>query len=233
MMNAESKQHVIRVWDLPTRLFHWSLVLLVAFSGISGEFADELGSEFMQWHKLSGYAILTLLLFRVVWGLFGSTYARFANFVRGPSAVLAYAKSLKAKHAGAAMLGHNPLGGWSVVLMLAVLSVQVGTGLFLFDDDLHVEGPLAKLVSNATSDILHEVHETAFVVLLTLVIIHVAAIAFYLRVKGENLVLPMVTGVKRVPAAIASAAAKGGSTLLGAVVLAVAVAAVWLLVNTV
>ena len=95
------------------------------------------------------------------------------------------------------------------------------------------EAPLAKLVSNATSDMLKEVHETAFVVLLTLVVIHVAAIAFYLRVKGENLVVPMVTGVKRVPVAIASAAAKGGSTLIGAVVLAIAAAAVWLLVNTV
>lgn len=233
MMNADTQQQVIRVWDLPTRVFHWSLVLLVAFSGISGEFADELGSDFMQWHKLSGYAILTLLLFRLVWGLIGSTYARFANFVRGPSAVLAYAKGLKAKHAGGAILGHNPLGGWSVVLMLCVLSIQVGTGLFLFDDDLHVEAPLAKLVSNATSDMLKEVHETAFVVLLTLVVIHIAAIAFYLRVKGENLVVPMITGVKRVPVAITSAAAKGGSTLIGAIVLAIAAAAVWLLVNTV
>lgn len=232
-MNAEPQQALIRVWDFPTRVFHWSLVLLVAFSGISGEFADDLGSDFMEWHKLSGYAILTLLLFRVVWGLVGSTYARFTNFVRGPSAALAYVKALTAKHADGPLVGHNPLGGWSVVLMLAVLSTQVGTGLFLFDDDLHVEGPLAKLVSNATSDLLHEVHETAFVILLTLIVIHVAAIAFYTRVKGENLVIPMITGIKRVPAAMASATAKGGSMLLGAVVLAIAAAAVWLLVTAV
>ena len=230
-MFRPSEQLAIPVWDLPTRLFHWSLVLLVAFCGISGELAEDLGSTFMDWHMWSGYAILALLIFRLVWGFVGGTYARFANFVRGPGAVLGYVGDLVAKLGGPPHVGHNPLGGWSVILLLACLAVQVGTGLFISDQDLGVEGPLAKLVSNRTSDKLADLHEGAFAVLLTLIGIHLAAIAFYLFVKGENLVRPMVTGKKRLPASMAAAAARGGHVLLGAVVLAIAIAAVWYLVN--
>ena len=232
-MNTPPELQPIPVWDLPTRLFHWSLVLLVAFSGISGELAEDLGSTFMDWHKWSGYAILALLLFRLAWGFLGGTYARFANFVHGPGTVLSYVGDLVAKFGGPPYVGHNPLGGWSVIFLLACLAVQVGTGLFISDQDLGVEGPLAKLVSNRTSDMLADLHEGAFAVLLTLIGIHLAAIAFYRLVKGENLVRPMVTGRKHLPASMASAAARGGHVLLGAVVLAVAVAAVWYLVNKV
>ncbi len=232
-MYRPSEQQAIPVWDLPTRLFHWSLVLLVAFSGISGELAEDLGSTFMDWHKWSGYAILALLLFRLAWGFLGGTYARFANFVRGPGAVLGYLADLAAKLGGPPHVGHNPLGGWSVILLLACLAVQVGTGLFIADEDLGVEGPLAKLVSNRTSDTLADAHEANFALLLTLIGIHLAAIAFYRFVKGENLVRAMVTGRKDLPASMASAAARGGHVLLGAVVLAIAAAAVWYLVNKV
>lgn len=223
----------VRIWDLPTRLFHWSLVLLVAFSGISGELGEDLPLKFMDWHQLSGYAILTLLLFRLIWGVIGSTYARFANFVRGPGAVLRYVSEMTGRAPATPHLGHNPLGGWSVLLLLGCLAVQVGTGLFISDEDLGVEGPFARLVSNRVSDQLADLHEGSFGLLLALIGIHLSAIAFYLVAKGENLVRPMITGAKFLPRQAASAAARGGHVLLGMLVLAMAAGAVWLLINKV
>jgi cytochrome b len=222
----------VRVWDLPTRLFHWTLVLLVLFSGVSGEFAEDLGAQAMAWHQRSGYAILALLLFRLIWGFAGSTYARFSSFVRGPAAVLRYAGEMLGRAHGTAHIGHNPLGGWSVLALLAVLSLQAGTGLFIADEDLGVEGPLARLVSGRTSDAMAEIHEASFGLLLALVGIHLGAIVFYLVAKGENLVRPMLTGVKHLPAGQAHSA-RGGHVLLGGVVLALAAAAVWVLVTRV
>ena len=217
-----------RVWDLPTRLFHWSLVGLVAFSAITGQFAERLGSRFMDWHMLSGYAILALLLFRLAWGFVGSTHARFANFVRGPGTVLKYLGALAAGKPDAQQPGHNPLGGWSVLAMLGALAVQVGSGLFQSDEDLGVEGPLAKHVANRTIDLLHRVHETTFWLLLGLVALHLGAIVFYRVVKGENLVRPMFTGDKPL---CGIADARGGAWWLGALLLSAAAGAVWYLVN--
>ncbi len=221
----------VRIWDFPTRAFHWALVLLVAFSAVSGEFAEDLGAQVMDWHRLSGYAILALLIFRILWGFVGSTYARFANFVRGPGAVLRYLGEMTGARPAEIHLGHNPLGGWSVVLLLITLAVQVATGLFIADEDLGVEGPLSKHVSSRMSDALKEVHEANFGILLTLIGIHLGAIVFYLLFKGENLVRPMLTGIKRLPARYADAAAKGGHVLLGIAALAIGAAAVWLIAN--
>jgi cytochrome b len=229
----DATPRTIPVWDLPTRLFHWSLVTLVAFSGLSGEFADDLGSGFLEWHKLSGYAILVLLVFRLTWGFVGGTYARFGSFVRGPGTVLAYARSLLGGDSGTSHIGHNPLGGWSVLAMLASLAVQVGTGLFVRDDDLDVEGPFFKLISNNTADVLLDLHEANFAVLLTLIGVHLGAIAFYRIVKGENLVRPMLTGRREVTPGLVPQAGSGGHILLGILVLAAAAAAVWLMVNKV
>jgi len=215
-----------RVWDLPTRLFHWSLVLLVAFSGITGEFGDDFGANVLDWHARSGYAILTLLFFRLLWGFVGGTHARFRSFVRRPRAVLAYLRQLSAGK-GEPHLGHNPAGGWSVLLMLACLSLQVGTGLFLSDDDLGFTGPLANTVSDRMSDRLHALHEANFVVLMVLVALHLLAIAFHLWAKKENLVSAMVSGKKPLPAP----AQRGGHPLLGALVLAIGATAVWFIVN--
>jgi cytochrome b len=223
----------VRVWDLPTRVFHWSLVLLVAFSAITGEFGEDLPLKFMDWHRLSGYAILALLLFRLVWGVIGSTHARFASFVRGPSAALRYVQEVLGRAPATPHLGHNPLGGWSVLALLASLAVQVGTGLFIEDEDLGVEGPFARLVSNRVSDALAEVHEANIGVLLALIGLHLGAIAFYRLAKGENLVRPMITGFKQLPPQGANGAARGGHALLGVLVLAMSGATVWLLVNKV
>lgn len=222
----------VRIWDVPTRLFHWSLVLLVAFSGITGEFSEELPIKFMDWHRYSGYAILSLLLFRLVWGVMGSTYARFSNFVRGPAAVLGYIPEMLGRTPATPHHGHNPLGGWSVLALLTFLSIQVSTGLFIADEDLGVEGPFAKLVSNKVSDALAEVHEASFAILLLLIGVHLSAIIYYRVAKKENLVAPMITGFKQLPRTIAAQAqAQGGHFAVGALVLGCAAAAVWLLVN--
>lgn len=176
-----------RVWDLPLRLFHWLLVPLFAFSWWSGE------NHEMEWHRLSGYCILALLLFRIWWGFAGSRTARFAGFVRGPGAVAAYARTLGSRSAHAAD-GHNPLGGWSVVAMLAVLVVMVGAGLFAVDVDGLESGPLADFVSFDQGRAASELHETVFKATMILVLLHIAAIMFYLHYKRQNLVRPMITG---------------------------------------
>ena len=171
------------VWDLPTRLFHWMLVPLLGLSWWSAEYAFE------SWHFWSGYALLFLLLFRILWGFFGSSTARFASFVRGPAVVLRYLRGDRWRFAG-----HRPLGGLSVVAMLLALLVQVCTGLIQVDSDDFTEGPLASLVSFEVAEGAHEVHELNFNILLALIGLHVAAILFYRVAHGRKLLGPMLTG---------------------------------------
>jgi cytochrome b len=180
--STENGQRQVRVWDLPTRLVHWLLVALVAFSWWSAENAP------IEWHMRSGLAILALLLFRILWGFFGSSTARFANFVRGPRAVIDY---LSGSWNG---VGHNPLGAFSVIALLLALAVQVTTGLVQIDSTDFVEGPLSHLVSFETAEAAHEVHEFTFNVLLGLIGLHVAAILLYRLLLGKRLVAPMITG---------------------------------------
>jgi len=182
----------VKIWDVPVRLAHWSLVVLIAFSWWSGSE----GGNMMTYHMWSGYCILTLVLFRLVWGFIGSSPARFSTFVRGPRAVGRYLGTMRRRQASGHP-GHNPVGGWSVVLMLASIGVQAGTGLFA-NDDIMTEGPLYRWVSKATSDLLTSIHHFNFNVLLVLVGLHVAAVPFYLFYKSENLVGAMFTGMKRV-----------------------------------
>ncbi len=174
----------VAVWDLPTRLFHWTLVALLGLSWWSAE-EDEL-----ELHLYSGYAILTLLLFRILWGLFGSSTARFRNFLRGPAAVLAYLRDTR----GWKAIGHTPIGALSVVALLGLIALQVGTGLFNSDDDGLNEGPLAPLVSYDIAESAHDVHEMVFNVLLVFVALHVAAILFYRLFLGKKLLGPMISG---------------------------------------
>lgn len=169
------------VWDLPTRLFHWSLVALIAFSWWSAE-NDELDM-----HVWSGMAVLTLLLFRLLWGFFGSSTARFTSFVRGPRMVVDY---LRGAWKG---IGHSPLGALSVLALLGASAIEVVTGLFSMDEDGLVSGPLARLISMDFSDEIAELHEEFFNVLLALVLLHVAAIIYY-RLRGKRLVGAMITG---------------------------------------
>lgn len=179
-----------RVWDLPLRLFHWSLVILVAISIYTGENG---GFNEMDYHMLSGYAILALILFRVIWGFVGSEHARFSDFVR-PSAIVAYSRSLLSKDTREDKRpGHKPLGALSVLAFLVILLVQGGTGLFA-NDDIFLEGPLTHLVEDEMSDDLTTVHHFAAKVLYVLIFLHLSAILFYQFVRKESLLPAMITG---------------------------------------
>ncbi len=174
----------VRIWDLPTRLFHWTLAALIAFSLVS----VKLGSAWLEWHMRAGYAILALVLFRILWGFAGSRYALFATFVRGPATVLGYLRG-RIRHAG----GHNPLGALSVLVLLAALAVQATTGLFSNDGNF-TEGPLAKLVEAETVDFFSSIHRYGEWVIYGLVVLHIAAVVYYAAFRSEPLLATMVTG---------------------------------------
>lgn len=171
------------VWDWPTRAFHWLLIVLLGLSWWSGE------TDNMEWHYRSGYAITGLLIFRLIWGFVGTPTARFAQFVKGPATVLAYVRSK-----GWNGVGHNPAGGWSVLLLLALLLAQVGFGLFAVDVDGFESGPLSYLVSFEAGRAAARWHEVTFKALQVVVAFHVIAVLFYLIVKRANLIWPMISG---------------------------------------
>lgn len=178
-------QQNISVWDLPVRLFHWLLVLCLIVAWWSAENRE------MEIHYYSAMVILGLLVFRLIWGVVGSSTARFTSFVVSPAAVLAFVRSKDRLHSNS---GHSPLGGYSVVALLTVLIVQVTTGLFATDLDGLESGPLSYLVSFEVSRSAAEIHEVAFDILLALVILHIASILFYLAFRKRNLIWPMFTG---------------------------------------
>ncbi|WP_114953763.1 cytochrome b/b6 domain-containing protein [Sphingosinicella terrae] len=178
-----------KIWDLPTRLFHWLLVLLIAGAWWTAE------NDALAWHYRAGFAIVALLVFRLVWGLIGSSTARFSSFVKGPGAIRAYLGGR-----APASVGHNPLGALSVLALLGLLVVHVVLGLISSDEDGLDPAPLAHLVSYDLSEAAHELHEDGFNLLLVLIGIHVAAILYHGLVKRRNLLRPMVTGRGDVPA---------------------------------
>jgi cytochrome b len=174
----------VRVWDLPIRLFHWALALLVAFSVVT----VKLGGFWMDWHMRSGYAILALVVFRIAWGFAGSRYARFSSFVRRPADILGYLRG-QVEHGA----GHSPLGAVSVLALLGLLLLQAGTGLFSNDGNF-TEGPLARLVSRATSERTSTVHRLGEWAVYTLVGLHIAAVTYYAAFRRVALIRPMVSG---------------------------------------
>lgn len=169
------------LWDLPVRLVHWLLAGLIVFSWWS------VHNHHTDWHIWSGCAILTLLLFRLMWGVVGSSTARFSSFVPGPGTVLRYLRG------GWSGIGHTPLGAISVLALLAAVAVQVGLGLVSQDPDGLYFGPLATLVSSDASDNARDLHELWFNVVLGLIVLHVGAIVFF-RLRGRHLTKPMITG---------------------------------------
>jgi cytochrome b len=221
--NSERPPRIIMVWDFPTRLIHWLLVIFVIISFLTGN----IGGNTMQYHEWSGFTILTLLLFRIVWGFVGSRESRFMTFIRGPSAVVRYATTLL-RSDSTRHIGHNPLGGWSIIAMLFALLVQAGTGLFA-NDDIVTEGPLFDWVSKVTSDWLTRIHKLNQEVIIALVSIHVLAVLFYLFFKRENLVKPMITGVKQWSEAETEPAT--GRTWMAALIAGLVALAVYLLVG--
>jgi cytochrome b len=184
-LNTSGARAKIAVWDLPTRLFHWTLVALIAFSWWSAE------NHQLTFHLWAGIAVLTLIVFRFLWGLFGSSTARFANFVRGPAAIGDY---LRGSWRG---IGHNPLGALSVIALLGMVGVEAVMGLFASDEDGLLLGPLSGFVSDHTSRDIAELHEDFFNIMLVVIGLHVAAILFYWIAKKQNLLGPMLTGKAR------------------------------------
>lgn len=179
----------IIVWDLPTRLFHWILVVLIVLQYASGEF----GIVPMEWHYWMGYATLALILFRVLWGFVGSRTSRFADFVRGPRTLVRYASDVLHGRSDVQPIGHNPLGGWSVVLMLACIAVQTVSGLFS-SDDLTETGPLAGRVSDATVELMTRIHHFNRYVLVVLIVLHVGAVVLHWAIRKDNLIGSMLHG---------------------------------------
>lgn len=194
----------VLVWDGPTRAFHWLLVLLILTSWRTGE----AGGEWLRYHFWSGYAILTLVLFRIVWGVVGGTHARFANFVRGIPTALHHVRELM-RPGPTSDVGHNAIGGWMIVILLAVLLFQTGTGLFA-DDDIVTTGPLGDLVSSTVRSRLTTLHKYNFELIEVLVGVHIAAVLVYWLFKRQNLIGAMITGRKRAPAANRGAGAIAG-----------------------
>jgi cytochrome b len=180
---SESAPTRVRVWDAPTRIVHWSMVLLFAFSWWSAENGE------LEWHRWSGYSLTALVLFRLYWGFFGGSTARFSQFLRGPRVVVSYLRGAPAQFAG-----HNPVGAWSVVLMLALLATQIVLGLFAVDVDGLESGPMSSLVSFETGRVAAEWHEKIFDVLLAIVAVHILAALYYLAVRKQNLIGAMFTG---------------------------------------
>lgn len=203
----------VRVWDLPTRLFHWTLAACVVASVASAK----IGGNAMEWHFRIGYAVFTLLAFRLLWGIVGGRWSRFGSFLYRPSTLRRYLRggSRADEHHE---VGHSPLGALSVFALIALLSAQVGSGLFA-DDEIASAGPMVKFVSGATSSLLTSWHKSfGQWLVIVLVLLHVAAIVAYRLRGGRDLVTPMVTGDKwlsaGVPASADTLATRGLALLL-------------------
>jgi cytochrome b len=179
--NRETVWQMHPVWDIPTRLFHWSLVVAVVLSYVSQE------EDYLQVHEISGYAVLLLVSFRILWGFFGSVHSRFRDFVRGPASVWAYIRGR-----GEPGPGHNPAGGWSVLVMLVLLLTQGLTGLFNSDELMH-DGPFYHALDSSWTDKLGAAHETLFWVLCGFITLHIASV-FYYQFRHRDLLTPMVLG---------------------------------------
>jgi cytochrome b len=211
----------VRVWDLPTRLFHWLLAVAVLSLVVTGK----VGGDAITWHFRLGYLVMGLLLFRFVWGLVGGHWSRFASFVRPPSTVLRYLRG-QTRPDEHLDVGHNPLGAGSVLALLLLLAVQVGTGL-VADDEIANQGPLNRFVSGATALSATAWHKDfGQIILIVLVVLHVAAIVFYRLKKGKDLVQPMLKGDKLLPPGVPASADTIGTRLLAVAVAAAAAALV-------
>lgn len=218
------------VWDGFVRAFHWSLVLLFGGAVVTGK----VGGEWIVWHMRFGYAILALVLFRVLWGFAGGAYARWGSFLAGPSAAITFIKRLLAR-GPAHVIGHNPIGGWMVLVLLLLLAAQGVMGLFS-NDEIATTGPLYRYVSEETSVRLMSWHRQLGNVLLVLTGIHIAAVIFHVVVKKEGIVSAMFSGRKALPPDLARDAeiatqARPGRAAVGFLLLSLAIAVVVLAVN--
>lgn len=184
----------VPVWDIATRLFHWTLVMLIFSAFVTNEYADVIG---FKWHKINGYAILCLLLFRMLWGFFGSSTSRFLNFIN-PIAAVRYLSTLFSKNSQD-YLGHNPAGAMMVLALLAAVSAQALSGLFSADDITMMlfSGPFAEKVSESTAEAMTSFHRIGFYLILLLVSLHVIVNISYSVLKKNGLISAMISGKKK------------------------------------
>lgn len=205
-------KHTVRIWDLPTRIFHW----LLAACTIALVISAKVGGNAMLWHFRLGYVVLTLLMFRLIWGLVGGHWSRFAAFLYSPARILRY---LRGQGTAEDNAGHTPLGALSVFGLLGMLALQVGSGLFS-DDEIAFAGPLTRFVSGDWVGLATGLHkEVGQYLVMTLVALHLLAIAFYGVVKKLSLVRPMITGDKTVTTPVISARDDAMSRLMALAIL--------------
>jgi cytochrome b len=195
-MSEHAELPAVRIWDLPTRFFHWTLA-----AAISGALSTAwIGGNAMVWHMRCGLAVMALLVFRLIWGIIGGRWSRFGSFIYAPATVLRYLRG-EARTGEHLDAGHNPLGALSVFSMFGFLAIQVATGL-VADDEISLQGPLNRFIGSEKGRLATSWHhEYGQWIVLALVLLHIAAIVFYVVRKKTNLVRPMVTGDKPIPPA--------------------------------
>ncbi|WP_404425997.1 cytochrome b/b6 domain-containing protein [Thalassospira australica] len=225
MSDQTEPQKTVRLWDFPVRLFHWALVIAIATSWWSNQ------EVMIDIHAISGYSVLALVLFRIIWGFVGSSNARFTGFVAGPRKVIGYMRKLPNGSArDLTYPGHNPAGGWMVVVLIALVAVQAISGLFTSEDTfLFFDGPLVAYVSSDFASTMNFIHHTNINLIYGAVALHVLAAIFYLMIKRENLIGAMITGARKVPESVASGfmQIRFASPVLGIAILVVCGLTVW------
>ena len=213
---TSGKPHKIRVWDLPTRVFHWALMLCIVGLFITAN----VGGNAMVWHFRIGLTVLARLLFRRVWGLVGGRWSRFGAFIYSPRSIINYLKgNSKPEH----LVGHTPAGAGSVFALLTILLAQVGSGL-ISDDEIAFAGPLTRFVSGATVNLATNYHKNIGKwIILALVVLHIAAIVFYLWRRKQNLIKPMLHGDKQLEAAVPSSRDDAASRITALVIFGICI----------
>ncbi len=209
-----SRLRPIVVWDAPVRLFHWLVVVLVAAAYVTWRL------NWMDWHVRIGEALLALVVFRLLWGFFGSETARFRNFMASPATAFQHLRHAFRREPDT-QVGHNPAGGWMVLLLLALLLVETLTGLYM-NNDIANEGPFTEWMPAPVANAIAALHSILWDVLLAAVVLHVLVIALYAAVKGHNLLRPMLTGSKTLPEDIA--APRRAPAVRAAILLIIAIA---------
>lgn len=189
LLSGNKMNNKIKVWDLPTRVFHWGMILLLGCLWWTADAGE------MDWHQVLAYSLMIFIIFRLIWGVIGSDTSRFSHFIKHPKTVLDYMK--QTKHRGVtSSVGHNPLGGYMVITLILLVSTQLISGLFT-TDEVFTEGPLYPFVSSDTGSLMTWIHRKVFYVMLGLASIHVLAVIYH-SIKGDSVIAPMITGYKQV-----------------------------------
>ena len=210
------------IWDLPLRIFHWSFAVII----LASWYTSEQEGELVELHMQLGFVALALIIFRVLWGIVGPKHARFSQFIPSPNALIAYLHPTKKSRTTA---GHNPLGALMVVLMISLIATQAISGLFI-DDDIYSSGPYYGSVSNTVEKLMRFLHHNIFDYMIAAIFLHLAAVAYYWRVKKQNLVLPMITGKKAAKQVLATDAIPHSKLILALIVATCCAAFVYWLV---